>query len=51
MTGGMILQGRELSAGDIGLIQGLLAAHRDWGRTRLSQEPGPSFKKRVMSDE
>ena len=28
----------ELSAKDIGLIQGLLAEHRDWGRTRLSEE-------------
>ncbi len=31
-------QGRELGAEDIGLIQGLLAGHRDWGRTRLSGE-------------
>jgi len=34
----MVVQGRELSAEDIGLIQGLLAEHRDWGRTRLSEE-------------
>lgn len=34
----MVIQGRELRAEDIGLIQGLLAEHRDWGRTRLSEE-------------
>ena len=34
----MVVQGRELSAGDIGQIQGLLAEHPDWGRTRLSEE-------------
>jgi hypothetical protein len=34
----MIIQGRELRAEDIGLIQGLLAEHRDWGRSRLSEE-------------
>ena len=34
----MVIQGRELSAEDIGLIQGLLAEHQDWGRTRLSEE-------------
>ena len=34
----MVVQGRELSAEDIGLIQGLLAEHREWGRTRLSEE-------------
>jgi hypothetical protein len=38
MTGGMVVQGRELSDEDIGLIQGLLAVHRDWCRTRLSEE-------------
>ena len=38
MTGVMVVQGRELSAEDIGLIQGLLAEHREWGRTRLSEE-------------
>jgi hypothetical protein len=38
MTGVMVVQGRELRAEDIGLIQGLLAEHRDWGRTRLSEE-------------
>ena len=34
----MVVQGRELSVGDIGLIQALLAVHRDWGRSRLSEE-------------
>ena len=38
MTGVVVVQGRELSAQDIGLIQGLLAEHPDWGRTRLSEE-------------
>ena len=38
MTGVMVVQGRELSAEDIGLIQGLMTEHRDWGRTRLSEE-------------
>ena len=38
MTGGIVVQGRELSAGDIGQIQGFLAEHPDWGRTRLSEE-------------
>jgi len=38
MTRVMVIQGRELSAEDIGLIQGLLAEHQDWGRTRLSEE-------------
>ena len=38
MTGIRVVQGRELSAGDIGQMQGLLAEHPDWGRTRLSEE-------------
>ena len=33
----MVTQGRELRAADIDLIQGLLAEHPDWGRTRLSE--------------
>ena len=37
MTGVMVMQGRELRAADIDLIQGLLAEHPDWGRTRLSE--------------
>jgi hypothetical protein len=38
MTGIMVVQGRELSAEDIGLIRGLLVDHSPWGRTRLSEE-------------
>src|ERR1039457_4633253 len=38
MTGVMVVQGRELSAEDIRQMQGLLAEHRDWGRTRISEE-------------
>ena len=34
----MVTQGRELRAADIDLIQGLMAEHPDWGRTRLSEE-------------
>ena len=34
----MVVQGRELSAGDIGQMQGLLAEHPDWCRSRLSEE-------------
>ena len=33
----MVMQGRELRAEDIGLIQALLAEHPEWGRTRLSE--------------
>ena len=33
----MVTQGRELRAADIDLIQGLMAEHPDWGRTRLSE--------------
>ena len=38
MTGIIVVQGRDLSAEDIGQMQGLLAEHPDWGRTRLSEE-------------
>lgn len=38
MPDAMVVQGRELRVEEIGLIQGLLAEHRDWGRTRLSEE-------------
>jgi len=38
MVGVMVVQGRELSIDDIGLIQGLLAEHCDWGRSKISQE-------------
>jgi hypothetical protein len=34
----MIIYGRELDESDIGMIRGLLAAHPDWNRTRLSRE-------------
>ena len=34
----MVVQGRELSTEDIGQMQGLLAEHPDWNRTRLSEE-------------
>ena len=34
----MVIQGRELHAEDIGLIRSLLAEHRDWRRTRISEE-------------
>ena len=37
MMGVMVIQGRELSAEVIGLIQGLLAKHLRWGRTRLNE--------------
>ena len=38
MTGVMVLQGRELSAADIGTIRSLLDEHPDWCRSRLSVE-------------
>ena len=38
MTEVMVMQGREVSGADIGLIRGLLAAQPAWGRTRLSEE-------------
>jgi hypothetical protein len=34
----MIIQGRELKAVDLELIQSLQAEHGEWGRTRLSEE-------------
>jgi len=34
----MVIQGRTITADEIGLIRGLLAEHRDWGRTLLSEE-------------
>jgi hypothetical protein len=37
-TRSVVMQGWEMNAEDIGLIQGLLAEHRDWGRTRLGEE-------------
>jgi len=38
MTERMVIQGRSITAEEIGLIRGLMAEHRDWGRTRLSEE-------------
>ena len=38
MTERMVIQGRTITAEDIGLIRGLMAEHRDWDRTRLSEE-------------
>ncbi len=38
MTSVMVMQGRQLSGADIGLIRGLLDEHPDWGRSRLSVE-------------
>jgi len=46
----MIIQGRGLRAEDIGLIQGLSAEHRDWGRTRHSQELGCRWDWRNAGD-
>jgi len=34
----LVIQGRTITADEIGLIRGLLAEHRDWGRTLLSEE-------------
>jgi len=34
----MVMQGRRITADEIGLIRGLMADHCDWGRTRLSEE-------------
>ena len=34
----MVIQGRRLDESDMGLIRGLLDAHPDWNRTRLSRE-------------
>jgi len=38
MASGMVMQGRQIGEGDLDLIRGLLAAHPDWNRTRLSRE-------------
>jgi hypothetical protein len=38
MTQDMVIQGRHITADEIGLIRGLMAVHCDWGRTRLSEE-------------
>ena len=34
----MVIQGRRLDESDMGLIRGLLDAHPEWNRTRLSWE-------------
>ena len=34
----MVIQGRRITAGEIGSIRDLMAEHPDWGRTRLSEE-------------
>jgi len=38
MAQGMVIQGRCITTDEIGLIRDLMAEHRDWGRTRLSEE-------------
>lgn len=38
MTQSMVIQGRNITTDEIGLILDLMAQHRDWGRTRLSEE-------------
>jgi len=38
MTQDMVIQGRHITADEIGLIRGLMTVHCDWGRTRLSEE-------------
>ncbi len=38
MAQGMVIQGRNITAIEIGLIRNLMAKHSDWGRTRLSEE-------------
>lgn len=38
MTESMVIQGRIITAEEIGLIRNLIAGHSDWGRTRLSEE-------------
>ncbi len=38
MQESMIIQGRDITAADIDLVRDLISQHRDWGRTRLSEE-------------
>ena len=38
MVQAMVIQGRKITDGEIALIRDLMARHRDWGRTRLSEE-------------
>jgi hypothetical protein len=38
MAGVMVMQGRQIGEQDLDLVRGLLGAHPDWNRTRLSRE-------------
>lgn len=38
MAQAMVIQGRNITDGEIVLIRDLMAEHQDWGRTRLSEE-------------
>jgi hypothetical protein len=38
MESPLTLQGRQIGADELATIRGLISAHRDWHRTRLSQE-------------
>ena len=38
MAQGMVIQGRNITVEEIGLIRDLMVEHRDWGRSRLSEE-------------
>jgi len=38
MAQAMVIQGRKITDGEIALIRDLMAQHRDWGRTRLSEQ-------------
>jgi hypothetical protein len=38
MEMGKVIQGRYVTAGDIGLIRGLLKNNPDWNRSRLSRD-------------
>ena len=38
MAQSMVIQGRNITADEIGLIRNLMAENVDWGRTRLSEE-------------
>jgi hypothetical protein len=38
MEQAMVIQGRKITDVEIGLIRDLMAQHRDWGRSRLSEE-------------
>jgi len=38
MNGSMVIQGRQIGQAEIDLIDGLLASHGEWHRTRLSRE-------------